>query len=77
MKPTDKRKFGRSSLEVTAMGLGTAPIGNQFRFVAEADARAVIDGAWEAGLRYYDTAPFYGHGLSELRLGEGLRWRPR
>jgi D-threo-aldose 1-dehydrogenase len=77
MKPTDKRKFGRSSLEVTAMGLGTAPIGNQFRFVAEADARAVIDGAWEAGLRYYDTAPFYGHGLSEMRLGEGLRWRPR
>jgi D-threo-aldose 1-dehydrogenase len=59
------------------MGLGTAPIGNQFRFVPDADARAVIDGAWEAGLRYFDTAPFYGNGISELRLGEALRWRPR
>jgi D-threo-aldose 1-dehydrogenase len=77
MKPSDRKKFGRSSIDVTAMGLGTAPIGNQFRFVPEADARAVIDGAWDAGLRYFDSAPFYGHGLSEHRLGEGLRWRPR
>jgi D-threo-aldose 1-dehydrogenase len=77
MKPSDKKKFGRFSFDVTTMGLGTAPIGNQFRFVPEADARAVIDGAWGAGLRYFDTAPFYGHGLSEYRLGEGLRWRPR
>ena len=77
MKPTQKRTFVRSGLEVTALGLGTAPIGNQFRFVPDADARAVIDGAWEAGLRYFDTAPFYGNGLSELRLGEALRWRPR
>jgi D-threo-aldose 1-dehydrogenase len=77
MNPSDRKKFGRVSLDVTAMGLGTAPIGNQFRFVPEADARAVIDGAWDAGLRYFDTAPFYGHGLAEYRLGEGLRWRPR
>jgi D-threo-aldose 1-dehydrogenase len=45
--------------------------------VPDADARAVTDGAWDAGLRYFDTAPFYGNGLSELRLGEALRWRPR
>ena len=77
MKPTQKRTYGRSGLEVTAMGLGTAPLGNQFRFVPDADARAVTDGAWDAGLRYFDTAPFYGNGLSELRLGEALRWRPR
>jgi D-threo-aldose 1-dehydrogenase len=77
VKPTQKRTFGRAGLEVTAMGLGTAPLGNQFRFVPDADARAVTDGAWDAGLRYFDTAPFYGNGLSELRLGEGLRWRPR
>ena len=77
MKPTQKRTFGNSGLEVTAMGLGTAPLGNQFRFVPDADARAVTDGAWDAGLRYFDTAPFYGNGLSELRLGEALRWRPR
>src|ERR1700709_2387450 len=77
MKPTQKRTFGRSGLEVTAMGLGTAPIGNQFRFVPDEDARAVIRGAWDADIRYFDTAPFYGNGLSELRLGEGLRWQPR
>ena len=77
MDPTGKKKFGRTDLEVTAMGFGTAPIGNQFRFVAEEDARAVIAGAWDAGLRYFDTAPMYGHGLAEHRLGEGLRWRPR
>jgi D-threo-aldose 1-dehydrogenase len=77
MKPTQRKTFGRSGLEVTAMGLGTAPIGNQFRFVPDADARAVIDGAWDAGLRYVDTAPFYGNGLAELRVGDALRWRPR
>jgi D-threo-aldose 1-dehydrogenase len=77
MDPTGKKKFGRTDLEVTAMGFGTAPIGNQFRFVAEEDARAVIAGAWDAGLRYFDTAPMYGHGLAEHRLGEGLRWKPR
>jgi D-threo-aldose 1-dehydrogenase len=77
MKPTDKRKFGRSGLEVTAMGFGTAPIGNQFRVVPEDDSRAVIKGAWDAGLRYFDTAPMYGHGLSEHRLGEVLRAYPR
>ena len=59
------------------MGFGTAPIGNQFRYVPEEDARAVIKGAWDAGLRYFDTAPMYGHGLSERRLGESLRDLPR
>jgi D-threo-aldose 1-dehydrogenase len=77
MRPTDKRKFGRTKLEVTAMGFGTAPIGNQFRYVPDEDALAVIKGAWDAGLRYFDTAPMYGHGLSEHRLGEGLRNYPR
>jgi len=77
MNPTDKRKFGRTALEVTAMGFGTAPIGNQFRVVPEDDSRAVIKGAWDAGLRYFDTAPMYGHGLAEHRLGEGLRAYPR
>lgn len=77
MKASDKRKFGRLPFEVTVMGFGTAPIGNQFRFVTEEDSRAVIKGSWDAGLRYFDTAPFYGHGLSEHRLGESLRWYPR
>lgn len=77
MKASAKRRFGRSGLEVTAMGFGTAPIGNQFRRVPEEDARGVIAGAWDAGLRYFDTAPMYGHGLSEHRLGESLRAYPR
>lgn len=77
MQPTDPRKFGRLPFSVTAMGLGTAPIGNQFRFVTEEESQAVIKGAWDAGLRYFDTAPFYGHGLSEYRLGTSLRWVPR
>src|SRR4051812_40930179 len=72
-----KRKFGRSGLEVTAMGLGSAPLGNQFRAVPEEDARGVIQHAWDSGLRYFDTAPMYGHGLSERRLGESLRAFPR
>ncbi len=77
MKASQKRKFGRTGLEVTAMGFGTAPIGNQFRAVPEQDVRDVIQNAWDAGLRYFDTAPMYGHGLSEHRLGESLRKFPR
>ncbi len=77
MDPTERRRLSRTSLEMTAMGFGTAPIGNQFRTVSDEDAHAVIKGAWDAGLRYFDTAPMYGHGLSEHRLGEALRWYPR
>jgi D-threo-aldose 1-dehydrogenase len=77
MKASLKRKFGRSGLDVTAMGFGSAPLGNQFRAVPEEDVRDVIRHAWDAGLRYFDTAPMYGHGLSEHRLGESLRAFPR
>ena len=77
MKATGKNQFGRTGLDVTTMGFGTAPLGNQFRVVAEEDVRAVFRGAWDAGLRYFDTAPIYGHGLSEHRLGESLRGLPR
>jgi D-threo-aldose 1-dehydrogenase len=59
------------------LGLGGAPLGNLFEPVAEADARALIDAAWADGCRSFDTAPHYGHGLSERRLGEALRGRAR
>jgi len=59
------------------LGLGCAPIGNLFGAVADDDARDTVDAAWDAGLRFFDTAPLYGHGLSERRLGEALRARPR
>ena len=77
MTPTTRRKFGRANLDVTAMGFGAAPIGNFKRPISEDTGKAMIDRAWDAGLRYFDTAPLYGHGLSELRLGHYLRWRPR
>ncbi|MCY4151618.1 MAG: aldo/keto reductase [Aestuariivita sp.] len=77
MKPDQKVKFGRVDIEVTAFGFGTAPIGNIFREINEQTAGAMIERAWDAGVRYFDTAPMYGHGLSELRTGQGLRWKNR
>ena len=71
------RKFGRLGFDITDMGFGAAPIGNFLRPIPEEEAGAMIARAWEAGMRYFDTAPYYGHGLSELRLGHYLRWKPR
>lgn len=55
-----------------ALGFGTAPLGNMFRNIPEEEAAATVRAAWEQGTRYFDTAPFYGAGLSELRLGRAL-----
>lgn len=59
------------------LGLGAAPLGNLFTPVSEHDALATIDEAWAQGIRSFDTAPLYGYGDSERRLGEALRGRPR
>jgi D-threo-aldose 1-dehydrogenase len=59
------------------VGLGGAPLGNLLGEVHEADAVAAVDAAWDEGWRYFDTAPHYGLGLAEERLGLGLRSRPR
>lgn len=77
MEPTEKRKFGRVELEVTQLGYGAAPIGNFLKPIGEEEAAAMVHAAWDAGVRYFDTAPLYGHGLSEVRLGAALRWYPR
>ncbi len=77
MHPSAKRKFGRVDLEVTSFAFGTAPVGNIFREIDEATSDAMFQRSWEAGVRYYDTAPMYGHGLSELRTGQSLRWKRR
>lgn len=77
MKPSEKRRFGRSDIEVTAFAFGTAPIGNFLREIGEPVADEMVQHAWNAGVRFYDTAPMYGHGLSELRLGQALRWKNR
>ncbi|MBD3765084.1 MAG: aldo/keto reductase [Rhodobacterales bacterium] len=72
---TDLRPLGRTGLTVTALGMGTAPLGGQFTPVPEAQAREVLDAAWQAGLRYFDTAPMYGLGRCERLLGDALRGR--
>lgn len=59
------------------LGFGTAPLGNMFRAIPDEEAAATVDAAWDNGIRYFDTAPFYGAGLSEIRLGEALAGRPR
>ncbi|MGW1355388.1 aldo/keto reductase [Streptomyces sp. NPDC002409] len=59
------------------LGYGTAPLGNMFRAIPDDEARATVEAAWQQGVRYYDTAPFYGAGLAEERLGEVLSAKPR
>jgi D-threo-aldose 1-dehydrogenase len=68
---------GATPLALTELGLGGAQLGNLYREVSDEQARAVVDRAWDAGIRYFDTAPHYGLGLSERRLGAALRDRPR
>lgn len=77
MQPSHKNKLGRVDLEVSAFAFGTAPIGNIFQAIPDEDCDAMFRTAWDAGVRYYDTAPMYGHGLAELRSGHSLRWKPR
>jgi D-threo-aldose 1-dehydrogenase len=62
----------KQTLAGNVLGFGTAPLGNMFRDIPEAEAQATVDAAWAQGVRYFDTAPFYGAGLSEIRLGEAL-----
>jgi len=73
MKATDKRQLGRTKLKVTVLGLGTATLGNLYAPVSDADAHDTVKTAFDAGVRFVDTAPFYGHGWSEHRVGEVLR----
>jgi D-threo-aldose 1-dehydrogenase len=67
---------GKNSLQVTNLGFGTAPIGN-VNTVSAADAEATIQYAYEQGIRLFDSAPLYGRGESELRIGRALRGVPR
>lgn len=70
-------RLGRSAVEITELSFGAAAIGNLFTEVDPEQAAAAVDAAWDEGVRYFDTAPHYGLGLSERRLGEALRHRPR
>jgi D-threo-aldose 1-dehydrogenase len=77
MEPTEEVPLGGTGLTVTRVGLGTAALGGLYEVVADGAARATIDRAWALGLRFFDTAPLYGHGLSEARLGAALAGRTR
>lgn len=70
------RTLGRTGLSVTALGLGLAPLGNLYRSISGAEACETLEAAHELGIRYFDTAPYYGFGLSERRAGDALRGRP-
>ena len=70
-------RHGTGGLTFTELGFGTAPLGNLYRAISDADADAILEAAWDAGVRYYDTAPLYGLGLSETRLNRFLRGKPR
>jgi D-threo-aldose 1-dehydrogenase len=73
----EKRRLGRTSLEVSVIGLGTATMGGHRVQVTRETAEAIARAAWAAGLRYLDTAPFYGFGQSERCIGDALRAMPR
>lgn len=70
------RPIGRTGLTVPELGFGAASLGNLYAPVSDTDARGAIDAALDAGLRYVDTAPHYGRGLSERRVGDALRGKP-
>ncbi len=72
-----KRPVGQTGLEISRVGFGGAPIGNLKRAPSDAASRKLLAAAWDAGIRYFDTAPFYGSGLSERRIGDFLRAKPR
>ena len=76
-QPLDRTQIGSTELRVTRLGIGGAPIGSLFRTVSEDDARATVLRGLELGLNYIDTAPLYGHGVSEMRLGRVLKDVPR
>lgn len=69
--------LGRSGLSVTRLGLGAAFLSGMFSAVSEEEAEATVDRAWDLGIRYFDTAPLYGAGVGEQRLGRGLADKPR
>lgn len=71
------RKLGNTALELTELSFGAAPIGNLYHPVQRTQAMETLQTAWDAGIRYFDTAPFYGQGLSERRIGDFLQDKPR
>jgi D-threo-aldose 1-dehydrogenase len=73
----EKRQIGRTALQVTTLGLGTATLGGSRIQITQEERQAIVAAAWDAGVRYVDTAPFYGDGAAERRVGDALRDKNR
>ena len=76
-KRIPKRALGSTGIDVTELGFGGGPVGNLHRAISDDDAIRAVTEAWIGGIRYFDTAPLYGFGLSERRIGAALAGRPR
>ena len=72
-----RERATKRGIELTELGLGAAQFGNLYRETTDAQVAGAVEAAWDGGIRYFDTAPHYGLGLSERRLGAALRERPR
>ena len=72
-----QREIGGTGTNVTEFGLGTAPLGDLFEVLDEDKAQGILQAAWDVGVRFYDTSPYYGSGKSEHRVGHFLRQKPR
>ena len=77
MDPLARRQLGNTGVQLTQLGFGGAGLGDLFDVVDDTDAGATLQAAWDAGIRYYDTSPWYGRGQSEHRFGRALYRRPR
>src|SRR5262250_2592143 len=77
MDPLLRCQIGKTSFEVTQLGMGGASLGDMREVLPEAQAAATLEAAHAAGIGYFDTSPWYGNGKSELRFGHVLRTKPR
>ena len=73
----ERRRIGMSDIDVTALSLGGTSIGSMYRPCSDGEACDALTAAWDEGIRFFDTAPFYGYGQSERRFGDFLRDKPR
>ncbi len=76
-KLTDRRQAGKTTLQLPPFGFGTAHLGGMYQRVSGELAHATMAAAWDAGVRFYDSAPWYGRGLCEHRAGDFLIDMPR
>lgn len=71
LPPLKTRNLGRTNVRVTELGLGTAPLGELFDKIEDGEAAAIIGAAWDGGVRYFDTSPWYGRVTGPHRLVRG------